>query len=135
MQEIFSSSPEGLSVTIGAEPVDLNVAGVYVHNGLEEIKSYVKNEAKAELQEVIRQAGCDFEAEILAYDDNAYMRTEQFNLNALEQKNYITEEALYWTNAPLEENPEGSAKYWAEQAKINYQEALDLTDSINNEEV
>ena len=43
MQEIFSSSPQGLSVTIGAEPVDLTVAGVYVHNGLEEIKSYVND--------------------------------------------------------------------------------------------
>lgn len=135
MTEIFSSSPQGLSVTIGAEPIDLKVAGVYVRNGLEEIKSYIQNDAKKELQEVIREAGADFEAEILAYDDNAYMRTEQFNQNVLEQKNYITEEALFWTLASIDENPEGSAKYWAEQAKINYQEALDITDEINNEEV
>lgn len=135
MQEIHSSSSNQLSVTIGGEPMDLKIAGIFVRNGLEEIQSYVKNEAKVELKEVIRQSGADFEAEIQAFNQNAFLKTNEFNQNALEQKNYTTEEARLWATASLDENPEGSAKYWAEQAKINYQEALDLVDEINNEEV
>lgn len=135
MQEIHSSSSNQLSVTIGGEPMDLKIAGIFVRNGLEEIQSYVKNEAKVELKEVIRQSGADFEAEIQAFNQNAFLKTNEFNQNALEQKNYTTEEARLWATASLDENPEGSAKYWAEQAKINYQEALDLVDKINNEEV
>ena len=59
----------------------------------------------------------------------------KFNANAEEQKNYITDEAKYWATAPIEENEAGSAKYWASQAKINYEEALLLADTLNGEEI
>ena len=135
MSIIHSENQDGISITMGQEPINLNVAGIFVRNGLDEIKGYIQTEGKAELQEIIRQSGADFDAQINAYNDNAFWQTELFNQNALEQSNYVAEEAIYWATAPIDENPMGSAKYWAEQAKINYQEALALTDTINNEEV
>lgn len=43
------------------------------------------------------------------------------------------EEARKWAVGTIEENSNGSAKYWAEQAKMNYEEALALADEINGE--
>ena len=39
------------------------------------------------------------------------------------------------TIADFEENPAGSAKYWAQQAKINYEDSLLLADTLNGEEI
>lgn len=135
MQEIQTYLPNNIHVTIGCEPLDLKVQGVFVRNGLAEIENYLEKTAKPALESLINDAGADLEGAIMLFNQNAFEETLKFNQNAQEQKNYITEEARYWTDASLQENPEGSAKYWAEQAKINYEEALVLADTLNNEEI
>ena len=135
MQEIHSYLPNSIHVTIGTEPIDLKVQGVFVRNGLQEIENYLEQTAKPALEEIINEAGADLEGAIMLFNQNAFEETMKFNANAEEQKNYITDEAKYWATAPIEENEAGSAKYWASQAKINYEEALLLADTLNGEEI
>lgn len=135
MQEINTYLPNNIHVTIGAEPMDLKVEGIFVHNGVQELKNYLEKTAKPSLQELIANAGADLEGSINAFNLNAFEETQKFNQNVEEQKNYVSEEAQYWTNADIEENPFGSAKYWASQAKINYETSLYLADELNGEEI
>ena len=133
MTEINTYLPNNLHVTIGSEPLDLKVSGVFVHNGRAEIENYLETTAKPALNAIIEEAGADLEGAIMLFNQNAFEQTELFNQNVEEQKLYITEQAENWATAPIEENPFGSAKYWAECAKINYEEALSLADMINGE--
>ncbi len=135
MTEINTYLPNNIHVTIGAEPVDLKVEGVFVRSGVAELEGYLEKTAKPALESLIADAGADLEGAIMLFNQNAFEETLKFNQNVEEQKNYITEEAKLWTDASLEENPEGSAKYWAEQAKINYEESLLLADTLNAEEI
>ena len=135
MQEINSYLPNSIHVSIGTEPIDLKVQGVFVRNGVEEIENYLEKTAKPALQEIINSAGADLEGAIMLFNQNAFEETFKFNQNAEEQKNYITEEAKYWVDADIEDNPAGSAKYWAQQAKINYEDSLLLADTLNGEEI
>lgn len=63
-----------------------------------------------------------------AYDDNAAEKTDTFNANAAEKQEAVdasalgaansAEEARKWAVGSLDERPEGSAKHWAENAKM-----------------
>ena len=135
MTYIDTISSTGLNVTFGSEPVNLLVEGVYVHHGKKEIKGYVDDHIKPLLDTIIKEKSVDLDQSVQAFNQNVYQKTTDFNQHLEEQKNYITEQAELFATASIEMNPEGSAKYWAEQAKINYEEALALADEINNEEV
>lgn len=135
MQEINTYLPNNIHVTIGTEPMDLKVEGVFVRNGVEELKGYLEKTAKPALENLIASAGANLKDAIDQFNLNAFEETQKFNQNVEEQKNYVTEEAKYWTDADIEENPLGSAKYWAEQAKINYETSLYLADELNGEEI
>ena len=73
-----------------------------------------------------------------AYDDNAAEKTDTFNANAAEKQEAVdasalgaansAEEARKWAVGSLDERPEGSAKHWAENAKMLTDEALNGTD-------
>ena len=134
MQKTYRITPT-LSVTLGAKPMDLKVHGIFVRNGLNEIKAYIETKAKELIDAYILEKQSNLDQAVHSFNTNAFSKTQEFNTHLEEQKNYVTEQAVQYATAPIEENPDGSAKYWAEQAKINYQEALDSLDDINNEEV
>ena len=68
MQEIHSYLPNSIHVTIGTEPVDLKVQGVFVRNGLQEIENYLEQTAKPALEEIINEAGADLEGAIMLFN-------------------------------------------------------------------
>ncbi len=124
-----------LHVTIGARPMDLKVEGVFIRNTIEEIDAYINTTGRKALEEITQEQGVSLQEKIQAFNDNAYQQTLLFNQNAQEQKSYIIEDVEAYASGDLEACPTGSAKYWSEQAKINYEEALILVNQINNEEV
>lgn len=135
MPKIITHQTPSLSITLGAKPMDLKVEGIFVRNGIEEINAFIETTGKKNINAFIDEKNASLEQAINLFNANAFEKTNAFNQHLEEQKNYLTEEAIKYATAPIEENPDGSAKYWAQQAKINYESALVLIDEINNEEV
>lgn len=142
--EIFKNPT--FHITMGADPVNLIAEGIWVRNGQNEIEYMVQNYAKTEIENTINEKYADIlnqiEAKMNDFSDNALEETIAFNQNvsvqtdeALTSISEATLEAENWAIGDIETEPNGSAKYWAEQAKMNYEDALVLADEINGEEI
>ena len=132
---LIHSTDNHLHVTIGAEPMNLEVEGVFVRNGISEINTYINTKGREQLEQIVAEKGAVLEEQIALFNQNAHEQRALFNQNAEEQKSYVLEDVTALVSGDLEACPTGSAKYWASQAKINYEEALLLADTLNGEEI
>lgn len=148
MTQINIDNENGMHISVGGAPVDFFVDGAWVRNGLDEIENYVENVAKPdidkEVQEKYQGILKDIDAKTQEFDENAFRQIVSFNESAdnkiedgkTELAEYAIEQAdiaRKYANGTIEEYPEGSAEYWALQAKINYEESKSQVDGINGE--
>lgn len=89
----------------------------YTDNAAQKLSAYNSNDATK------TQAFNDnYTAKLNAFNSNATTKTNDFNRNASEKQAQVdasAEEARKWAVGTISEQPSGSAKYWAEQAKTS----------------
>lgn len=87
----------------------------YTDNAAQKLSAYNSNDATK------TQAFNDnYTAKLNAFNSNATTKTNDFNRNASEKQAQVdasAETARKWAIGTISEQPNGSAKYWAEQAK------------------
>lgn len=87
----------------------------YTDNAAQKLSAYNSNDATK------TQAFNDnYTAKLNAFNSNATTKTNDFNSNASEKQAQVdasVETARKWAIGTIQEQPNGSAKYWAEQAK------------------
>ena len=87
----------------------------YTDNAAQKLSAYNSNDATK------TQAFNDnYTAKLNAFNSNATTKTNDFNSNASEKQAQVdasAETARKWAIGTISEQPNGSAKYWAEQAK------------------